>query len=215
MEYSDSLIVAVTGGMGCGQTTVCQFLEKFGAKAINADFVAKREIERNRDVQKELKKTFGSKIFYRNGKLNNKLLARIAFSDEIKTTRLNKIVHPQMVSSIINLIEQARESGKYPIIVIDAALIYELSLEHMFDAVVVVSSRMQNRIERIKSRDKLSQKEITDRIHKQLPIEEKMNWADFVIENNGSLEDLKKESRQIYQRLMRLARKKMKTSKAS
>ena len=215
MEYSDSLIVAVTGGMGCGQTTVCQFFEKSGAKIINADYVAKREIERNGHVQKELKKTFGSKIFYRNGKLNNKLLARIAFSDEIKTTRLNKIVHPQMVSSIINLIEQARESRKYPVIVIDAALIYELTLEHMFDVVVVVSCRMQNRIERIKSRDKLSHKEISDRIQKQLPIEEKMNWADFVIENNGSLEDLKKESRQIYQRLMRLARKKMKTGKAS
>jgi dephospho-CoA kinase len=211
MAYKKSLIVAITGGMGTGQSTVCKFLEKSGVKTINADNVAKREIERNKELQIELKKTFGSRIFYRNGKLNRKLLAKIAFSDEIKTVHLNKMVHPRMISSIINIIEEAKESQKYPIIAVDAALIYELSLENVFDAVVVVTSRMKNRLERIKTRDNISEKELLERISMQLPIEEKMQWADFVIKNNDSIEDLKSSTQKLFQQLIQLSRKKVKS----
>ncbi len=194
--------------MGCGQSTVASLLEKMGVKVINADQVAKQEIEKNKEIQRELKKVFGSRIFYRNGRLNRKLLARIAFSDLAKTNRLNRIVHPQMVSRILEIIEEARESGKYSIIAVDAALIYELNLEHMFDAVVVVVSRMKNRIERIKARDKLSEKEIIDRISKQIPIEEKMKWADFVIENNQDLKALETRTKMLYHKLLKLVKQK-------
>ena len=208
MKKRRPLVIAVTGGMGTGQSSVCQFLHYLGAKAINADKIAKREIENNAAVQKELKKTFGAKIFYPNGKLNRKLLARLAFADEAKTVRLNKIVHPQMVSRIIEIIESARDSGRYSMIVVDAALIFELSLENMFDAVVVVTSKMQNRLERIKLRDKLSDKEISDRMSKQIPIEDKMQWADHLIENNGTLKQLEENTKKLFHQLKGHARKK-------
>jgi len=208
MVYKNCIVVAVTGGMGCGQTTVCKFLEEMGAKAIQADWVAKREIEINQEIREELEKTFGNRIFYSDGKLNRKLLAKIAFSDEAKTERLNRIVHPQMVSSIVTMVEEIRESQKYPIILVDAVLIYELSLEHMFDAVVVVSSKMNHRLERIRKRDNLSDKEIIDRINKQIPIDEKMRWADYLIENNDDLETLKKNSRKLFYDLQKLTRRK-------
>jgi dephospho-CoA kinase len=208
MKSRRPLIIAVTGGMGTGQSSVCQFLHHLGAKTINADKIAKREIESNETVQKELKKSFGTKIFYPNGKLNRKLLARLAFADETKTVRLNKIVHPQMVSRIIEIIENTRDSGRFSLIVVDAALIYELSLENMFDAVVVVTSKMNNRLERIKLRDKLTEKEITDRMSKQIPIEDKTQWADHLIENNGTLEELEQQTKKLFHRLKSLARKK-------
>jgi dephospho-CoA kinase len=208
MVYQNCVVVAVTGGMGCGQTTVCKFLEKMGARVINADKVAKLEIEHNDVIKKELKKDFGFRILYRNGQLNRKYLAKLAFSDPAKTTRLNRIVHPYMVGRIVTMIEEARDSRKHAVIAVDAALIYELSLEHMFDAVVVVSSRMPDRIERIRARDKLSENEIIDRINRQLPIEEKAKWADFVIRNNKDLELLEKNSRRLYHQLEKLAQKK-------
>jgi dephospho-CoA kinase len=208
MKKSRPSVIAVTGGMGTGQSSVCKILQQLGAKTINADIVAKREIENNAAVQKELKKTFGAKVFYRNGKLNRKLLARLAFADEAKTVRLNKIVHPQMVARIIDMIENARDSGRYSMIVVDAALIYELSLENMFDAVVVVASKMKYRIERIKQRDKLGDKEISDRMSKQIPIEDKMAWADYLIENNGTLEQLEGKVRKLFHQLKNKRRKK-------
>jgi dephospho-CoA kinase len=201
MEHLDSIVVGVTGGMGSGQTTVCQFMEKSGAKSIHADLVAKREIENNDEVRRELKKTFGSRIFYRNGKLNRKLLAHLAFSDEARTERLNRTVHPHMVSRIVTMIEEARESNKYGIICVDAALIYELSLEHMFDAIIVVTSAMSNRVARIKARDKLSDQEIMDRISKQIPLEEKAKWADYVIKNDRDLQTLEKNTLRVYKKL--------------
>ncbi len=208
MKYSRPLVVGLTGGMGCGQTTVAKFFEKWGARVVNADLIAKQVVDEDEEVKRELEKAFGKRIFYRNRKLNRKLLARIVFEDESKTRRLNRIVHPRMVSRIIEKIEQARETGRYPIIAIDAALLYELNLEHMFDAMIVVSSKMQNRIKRIQERDRLSEREIIHRIQRQLPIEDKMKWADFVIENNGTLQDLERRSRAVYHRLLNLQRKK-------
>ncbi len=208
MDHRKSIVIAVTGGMGCGQTTVCKFLQKMGVKVINADIAAKKEVDSNPELKKELKLGFGSKIFFRNGKLNRKLLARIAFDDEAKTHRLNSIVHPHMVARILEEVEEARETGKYKIIAIDAALIYELSLEHMFDAIVVVTSQLKLRIDRIKERDHLSEKEIIDRINKQLPIRDKMKWADFVIQNNKDLEYLEAKTAALYNDLTKLARKK-------
>jgi dephospho-CoA kinase len=205
MAEKDMIVIAVTGGMGSGQSTVCKFLAKMGGvKIINADFEAKKEIEKNPEVRKELKSAFGSRVFYRNGKLNRKLLARMAFTDEARTNRLNRIVHPQMVSRVLDLIEEARESETYKIVAVDAALIYELNLEHMFDAIVVVMSSMRNRMQRIKGRDKLTEKEITDRISKQIPLEEKRKWGDYVIVNNGSLEALQRKTWGVYKKLKQL-----------
>ena len=210
MGFKRPLIVAITGGMGCGQTTVAKFFERWGAKVLNADLIAKQVVDEDAEVQTELRKAFGKKIFYRNNRLNRKYLARIVFEDESKTRRLNRIVHPRMVGRLIEEIEKARESEKYPIIAIDAALIYELNLEHMFDAVIVVSSKMHNRIKRIEERDKLSKREIIHRIQRQLPIEEKMRWADFVIENNGTLDELRHRAYKVYRKLMHIQQEKEK-----
>ncbi len=215
MKYSRPLVVGLTGGMGCGQTTVAKLFEKWGARVLNADRVAKQVVDEDEEVKRELEKAFGKKIFYRNRRLNRKLLARIVFEDEAKTRRLNRIIHPRMVSRIIEKIEQARETGRYPIIAIDAALLYELNLEHMFDTMIVVSSKMQNRIRRIQERDRLSEREIIHRIQRQLPIEDKMRWADFVIENNGTLQELERTARAVYNKLLGLQRRKEREARAA
>ncbi|GAB4176708.1 MAG: dephospho-CoA kinase [Calditrichia bacterium] len=207
-EYKHCIVVAVTGGMGCGQTTVASFFKKFGAYVVNADEMAKKAIDRNDELRKKLKQTFGSRIFHRNGKLNRKKLASMVFQDESKLTKLNKLVHPHMVENIIEEIEKARESGKYKIIMVDAALIYEINIENMFDAVIVVASYMKNRIERIMKRDGHSRKHILDRISKQIPIEDKMKWADYIIENNKDLKALEEKSRIVWDELLKLVEKK-------
>jgi len=213
-EYKHCLVIAITGGMGCGQTSVARFMGKSGAKIINADEMAKKAIETNNELQKEMKNTFGKSIFYRNNQLNRKRLASLVFQDESKLQKLNRMVHPRMVELIVEEIEQARSSGKYKIIAIDAALIFEINIENMFDAIVVVAAYMKNRIDRIARRDGHTHKHIADRIRSQIPIEDKIKWADYTIENNGTLKDTEQKTREVYNQLLELLKEKRRTRKS-
>lgn len=201
MKYNNPLIIAVTGGMGSGQSSVCNFLRELGCKVINADQEAKNVIQYNRVLQNDLKKTFGEDIFYKNKRLNTKRLAELAFKDDLSTIKLNQLVHPRMVESLIEKMEKARFSGKYKVIVIDAALIYEISIERNFDKIIVVNAAISERQKRVLERDKISRKDFSDRVNKQIPLEEKCEWADFVIENNSSIEALKENTIAVFKKL--------------
>ena len=209
-KYNNPLVVAVTGGIGSGQTTVSKLFGKWGAKVINADMKAKEIMQKDREIRKALKQTFGNNVFFRNGKLNTRLLAELAFKDELHTQKLNQIVHPRMVSYIVEEMEEARFSKRYPMVVIDAALVYEINIEQLFDAIVVVYAPIDERYRRVRQRDGMSKQEFFSRVDRQIPLEEKRKWADFVIDNSGSFEELEREARQVFEKLLRLQQKKEK-----
>ncbi len=209
-KYNNPLVVAVTGGIGSGQTTVAKLFAKWGAKVINADLKAKEIMQKDREIRKALKQTFGNNVFFRNGKLNTRLLAELAFKDELHTQKLNQIVHPRMVSYIVEEMEEARFSKRYPMVVIDAALVYEINIEQLFDAIVVVYAPIDERYKRVRQRDGMSKQEFFSRVDRQIPLEEKRKWADFVIDNSGSFEELEREARQVFEKLLRLQQKKEK-----
>ncbi|MCB0264202.1 MAG: dephospho-CoA kinase [Calditrichia bacterium] len=206
-SLNDALIVAVTGGMGCGQSTVAGFFKKFGAKVISADDVARDLVDHDREIRKLIQEDLGKQYFFRNGRVNRRLLGEAVFADERKLHILNRIVHPRLVEKLIDEIESARDTGKFRVIVIDAALVYEIRMENMFDSIVVVSANYRNRAERIKARDKLSDAEIKNRINRQIPVPEKSRWADFTIQNNQSLEELEKRSYSVFRKLLNNAKK--------
>ncbi len=209
-KYNNPLVVAVTGGIGSGQTTVSKLFDKWGAKVINADLKAKEIMQKDREIRRALKQTFGNNVFFRNGKLNTRLLAELAFKDELHTQKLNQIVHPRMVSYIVEEMEEARFSKRYPMVVIDAALVYEINIEQLFDAIVVVYAPIDERYRRVRQRDGMSKQEFFSRVDRQIPLEEKRKWADFVIDNSGSFEELEREARQVFEKLLRLQQKKEK-----
>jgi len=197
-KYKNPKVIGVTGGIGSGQSSVCQYLSKLGCKVIDVDKKARQIINRDRSLQSDLKKTFGNEIFFRNGQLNRRLLASIAFQDEEKTQKLNRLVHPRMVAEVIEEMENARFSQKYPLVVIDAALIYEISIEQMFDSIIVVYTSLKMRIERVMKRDRQTRDEIMARVLRQISLEEKKKWADYIIDNDGTLEDLEKQTQTIF-----------------
>ncbi len=198
LKYKNPKVVGVTGGIGSGQSSVCQYLSNLGCKVIDVDKKAKQIINRDRSLQSDLRKTFGNEIFFRNGQLNRRLLASIAFQNEEKTQKLNRLVHPRMVAEVIEEMENARFSQKFPLIVIDAALIYEISIEQMFDSIIVVYTSLKMRIERVMKRDRQTRDEIMARVLRQISLEEKKNWADYVINNDGTLEDLEKQTQTVF-----------------
>ena len=202
--YNNPKLIAVTGGIGSGQTTVCSFFQKWHCKVINADKKAHEVIQRNKRLQNELTKEFGKDIFTKDKKLNRQLLAERAFKDELHTRKLNQLVHPRMVEVLVEEMEQARFSKRYPLVIIDAALIYEISIESLFDAVVAVDAPLKLRQQRVKERDGMSRKQFNERAEKQIPLEDKVKWADFVINNDCSLGELEKRTREVYEKLLRL-----------
>ena len=147
VKYKNPKVIGVTGGIGSGQSTVCQFLKEMGCKVIDVDKKAKQIINKDRGLQNDLKKTFGDQIFDKQGKLNRRLLASLAFQSEQNTLELNRLVHPKMVAEVVEEMEHARFSQKYPLIVIDAALIFEISIEQMFSHIIVVYTSLQKRLQ--------------------------------------------------------------------
>jgi len=199
--YKSPLIIAVTGGIGSGQTTVSGYFQRWGARVINADQKAKEVIAADKGLQKELIQAFGSGIFS-NGRLNTKELARLAFRDEFQTQILNRLVHPRMVEQLVEEMESHRFSGKYPLIVIDAALIYEIHIEQLFDFVVVVDAPQTLRESRVRERDKMSRQQFLERNQRQIDLADKAQWADYVILNDGEPGQLEEKSKQVFNALL-------------
>ncbi len=201
-EFKNPKVIGVTGGIGSGQSTVCNIFKRLGCKIINVDEKAKQVIKKNKTVQNEIKKEFGNKVFFRDGTLNRKLLASIAFEDENKTQLLNRIVHPRMVADVVEEMESARFSGRYPLIIVDAALIYEISIEKLFEHVIVVFSNQNQRVKRVMQRDNVKKEEVMARMDRQIPLVEKQKWADYVIDNRGEIADLEKQVQKVFDELV-------------
>lgn len=180
--------IAITGGIGSGKSTVVNFIKEKGYTVIEADPLAKKIMETDKQIINKIKRQFGDEV-YINNKLNTKYLAEKVFSNNENVKIINSIVHPVVIKTINEMFEN--EFKDEYIIFVEAALIYEAKIEKYFDYVVVVYSDLENRINRIKQRDNSNEDEITRRMENQLSDEEKKKKADFVIYNNGSLEELK------------------------
>ena len=129
-------------------------------------------------------------------------MASIAFEDENKTQLLNKIIHPRMVADVVEEMESARFSGRYPLIIVDAALIYEISIEKLFEQVIVVFSNQNQRVKRVMQRDNVTKEEVIARMDRQIPLAEKQKWADYVIDNRGEIADLEKQVQKVFEELV-------------
>lgn len=179
-------VIAVTGGMGCGKSTVAKILEGFGATRIDCDAIA-REISEQADVLEALAQTFGKDIL-EAGRLMRKKLAAIVFSDPQKLALLNGLIHAR-VRSVVKTRLLSGKSGE--IFVLDIPLpTHEGYLEHC-DSIWVVVASLQTRLDRIKSRDGLTEEEIHQRIAAQPPMEAYQRIGDIILENDAAKETLK------------------------
>ena len=196
------LRVGLTGGIGSGKSTASNFFELFGSFVINADEEAKKILSSNETVQHELISEFGTDIIDVSGEINKAKLARVAFQDEDHQQRLNSVIHPYIYNSIDDHFNDVLKDGKFDIFIVDGALIFESGYDVHMDYIVVVTALLKNRMERALARQTLSREDILKRIELQWPEEEKVNQADFVIHNDGSEEDLKKNVKSLIEKLI-------------
>ena len=202
------LKIGITGGIGCGKSLVVKFLQQEGIIIISADQIAKEIVNSNNEVKQKLITEFGADIYTPQGMLDRKKVANIVFSNAKARDKINAIVHPVVISRQSQELIKIEQSGNAEIAGVEAALIYEAHTEQQFDVVIVVSAPLEDVIKRLQQRDGLSRSQILKRVNSQLPVAKKIERADYVIHNNGSVENLKIKVKVLAQWLNRKAKMK-------
>jgi dephospho-CoA kinase len=195
------LKVGLTGGIGSGKSEVSKFFHKWGAFILDADKEAKKIIDKNEKAQQEIIKEFGSDVINIDNKIDKQKLARVAFQDEFHQLNLNSIIHPYVFKKIDETFDKIKLDNKHKIFVVDAALIYESGADTHMDYVIVVTSLLRYRTERVMSRQNITRDDFMKRVSLQWSDGDKEHLADFIIQNNSDLKNLEKESKNIFKSL--------------
>ena len=192
--------IGLTGQTGAGKSTVSEFAEKMGYKIINADKVAREVMKNGSECVKRLAEVFGSDIIETDGSLNRKLLAKRAFSSKENTDILNSITHPAIISKVMEYIDiYAKESE---VILFDAPQLFESGGDKMCDSIIAVVAPVDVRLQRILSRDGISEKEALMRINAQLDEAFFKANSDHIIDGSKPLGDVERQFREIMEKVM-------------
>jgi dephospho-CoA kinase len=185
------IIIGLTGPIASGKNTVAKMFARRGAFVIDADTIGHKAIAPQSKAWHEIVKAFGSKVLNRGGAVNRRKLARIVFSKPSLLKKLDKISHPEMRKMISGRLKLAKMSGKKHIVV-NAALLEEIKLFSMVDKVILVLAGRGLRLKRL-LRSGMSRQEALARIRTQRSDQSYRKTADFVIDNNRTIDDLKKK----------------------
>ncbi|HSQ86431.1 MAG TPA: dephospho-CoA kinase [Desulfobacterales bacterium] len=183
------LKVAVTGGAGSGKTSVCNRLKELGVKVISADEMAREAVAPGSTAFKKIVHYFGNTILLSDGTLNRKKLRRMITDDSDARLAMERFIHHEIAKLILKNVVFAEKEGSR-MVVIEVPLLFELDMKEKFDWVVVVSADKELRVKRLMERDQTSRDEATHLIDVQMPEKEKINRADYVVRNEGSMEKL-------------------------
>ncbi|ABL65032.1 dephospho-CoA kinase [Chlorobium phaeobacteroides] len=201
-------LVGVTGGIGSGKSTLCRYLAELGCELFEADVVAKELQLDDSEVISGIKKLFGENVYGKDPEgnlfLDRRMIAGVVFSDREKLDALNRLVHPKVFNAFDRALERARSNGSR-LLVKEAAILFESGSSTALDFVVVVASGMEERVARAVAKGLGSREEIFRRIGSQWPQEKLMEMADYVVCNNGSLEELRLKAVALYRYLLSLA----------
>lgn len=189
--------LGVTGGIGSGKTTVCGFLEEQGARVFYADLEAKRLMQEDADVQAAVTEAFGADAYREDGTLNRAYLAETVFGEAERVERLNAIVHPRVFEAFEAAKERARDED-VSLLVHEAALLFEAGGDEHVDTTAAVVAPDARRIDWVTERDDVTPEQVQARMQHQLSQDELRKRADHVLENDGTLDDLRRKSVELY-----------------
>ncbi len=190
-----SVKVGLTGLWGSGKTTVLKLFEELGARTLDLDEVV-HELLQDEGIKERIRQTFGNEVFTKEG-IDRKALARRAFSSEQARKSLESILHPEVFKRMMDFLNQQDK-----VLVVEVPLLYETSSERFFDLTVLVRADENLRKERLLKKG-YTLKEIKQRLRHQLPEEEKIRRADYIIDNSGTLEYTKRQVSKIWEDLQK------------
>ncbi len=192
------LKIGLTGGIGSGKSAVSICFKKLGAFIFDADTVAKNILNNNKTAQSEIISEFGTDVIDINQNIDKKKLSRIAFRDDNNQLKLNTIIHPYVFTEIDLSFQSIFKKQNHEIFIVDAALIYESGADAHMDYVIVVTSNLKLRTERVMNRGNISREDFLKRVDLQWPENDKVEMADYIIHNNGTKKELENEAKKVY-----------------
>lgn len=207
-ERDRSLLVGVTGGIATGKTTVVHMLKELGAPVIDFDVLARVVVEQGKPAWKDIVAYFGEQVLQEDGTLDRETLSGLVFQDMEKRKKLETFTHPRIYEEATEQLNEIVEKDPDAIVQLDIPLLIEQNLQVMVHKILVVYIPQDKQIERLMERDGISREEAVNRLEAQLPIDEKLGKADFVIYNDKSLKETRKQVEALWQTLKKIQRQK-------
>ncbi|WP_053367361.1 dephospho-CoA kinase [Bacillus sp. FJAT-27245] len=187
-----SLTIGLTGGIASGKSTVASMCGEMGIPVIDADVEARLAVEPGEPAYEKIVESFGPGIVLPDGGIDRKALGAVIFNDDQKRLLLNGIVHPEVRKRMAEKREGEEKSGA-AVIILDIPLLFESKLAHLADKTLVVYVDRDTQLSRLMARNSFSKEEAEARIGSQMPLSEKAAMADAVIDNNGEIEETKRQ----------------------
>ena len=195
------LRVGLTGGIATGKSTVGAMFVELGCHLIESDQITHQLFEPGQAVHAAVVQQFGKRILAGDGTIDRRILGDIVFKDPQARAKLNSLVHPAIIQRQQEWLKEMDAQDPGGIAIVDAALMIEVGTYKNYDKVIVVTGSPEIQRERLRARSALSEEQIESRIRSQMPTEEKMKYADFVIDNSGSIESTRAQVERVYRQL--------------
>lgn len=186
------MIIGLTGSIASGKSTVSQMLKELGYPVVDADLVARQVVEPQTETLLSIEKAFGPEVIREDGSMDREKVGEIIFNDPASRKKLNDIIHPAIRKEMLRQRQVHLDAG-CETVVMDIPLLFESKLQHMVDKILVVSVSEQEQLRRLIERNHFTEQEARARIASQLPMSVKEAGADEVLDNNGTIEDTKRQ----------------------
>ena len=191
-------IVGLTGGFGSGKSFVASLFRRLGAKVVDADKLGHKAMKKGSATYKRIVAAFRKKILLPDLSIDRRSLADIVFANKKSLSKLNRIVHPRIIRDIVKRIDK---TVKNDILIVDAPLICETNITGLMNVLIVVKASNNNQAERCSRKFGIKKKDVCKRIAMQMPLKRKIRMADYIVDNNGTKEETKKQVRNIWKEL--------------
>jgi dephospho-CoA kinase len=195
------LRVGLTGGIATGKSTAGAMFVQLGCHMIDSDQITHQLLDPGQAVHVAVVNEFGKRILAPDGTIDRRILGEIVFKDPGARAKLNSLVHPAVIQRQQQWLKQVEAQDSQSIAIVDAALMIEAGTYRNYDKIIVVTCRPEIQKQRLNARSKLSEAEIEARIRAQMPMEEKVKYADFVIDSSGPIEETLEQVRRVYEQL--------------
>ena len=199
--------VGLTGGLATGKSSVGRMLSELGCFVIQDDKIGHEVMEPGGPAYDDIVREFGREILNSDGAINRRQLGAIVFADPAKLAKLNSLVHPHVKAREKALASEYLARSPDGIAVTEAAILIETGTYKDYDHLIVAVCRPEQQIERAMHRDGLSRDEVLDRLRRQMPLEDKVKHADFVIDTSGTKENTRRHTEEVYQSLLKFQRR--------